>query len=103
VLGGEPLGITGILIFSGYSLDAIRAMAQGPSILASIDAVIAGPYIEAKHCRHGLLGSANQKIHLRTDRYHWTDFAETPRCEAILHRDGSVTLSGINPLRSTVR
>ena len=69
-------------------------------MLANIDVLIAGPYVEARHLGRGLLGSANQRLHLLTSRYKLTDFAALPTREVILHRDGTVTVSGIDPLRS---
>ena len=72
-------------------------MPQGPAILASIDVLVAGPYLREAGAGRGLLGSANQRIHLLTDRYKPGEFASLPRCEVIVHRDGTVTLSGIAP------
>ena len=87
-----------ILVFSGYTREKICTMPQGPSILGSIDVLIAGPYLAAKHHGRGLLGSVNQHIHLLTTRYQPGDFTALPNREVILHRDGSITLSGIAPL-----
>ena len=86
-----------ILVFSGYTLDHIRALALGPRVLANLDVLIAGPYIQARRVGAGLLGSANQRIHLLTNRYSPRDFASIPTREVIVHRDGSVTITGIVP------
>ena len=45
-----------------------------------------------------LLGSSNQRIHFLTERYRAVDFNSVPIAEANLHRDGSVTISGIEPI-----
>jgi anaerobic ribonucleoside-triphosphate reductase activating protein len=89
-----------ILVFSGHSREAIRAFPQGPEILACLDVLIAGPYVQALHTGRGLLGSANQRIHLLTSRYGPGDFAALPTAEIILHRDGSMTVSGFRRLAS---
>jgi len=94
-LRATPLGI---LIFSGYTLERIRTIPRGPAILDCIDVLVAGPYIQALHSGQGLVGSANQRIHLLTGRYTLAGFASLPRREVILHRDGTLTLSGIAPL-----
>jgi anaerobic ribonucleoside-triphosphate reductase activating protein len=109
ISGGEPfqqaealsellagLGGTGlsILVFSGYTLAAIRKMPLGAEILAHIDVLVAGPYVQSGHLGAGLLGSSNQRLHLLSGRYRLSDFASLPASEAILHRDGTVTVSG---------
>jgi anaerobic ribonucleoside-triphosphate reductase activating protein len=98
-LRATPLSI---LVFSGYTLERIRALPRGAEILANIDVLIAGPYVEARHLGRGLLGSANQRLHLLTSLYKLTDFAALPNCEVILHRDGTVTVSGVAPLSQEV-
>lgn len=112
--GGEPLqqpeallhllqilSSTGLstLVFSGYSLAEIQRQPLGREILPHLDVLIAGRYVASKHHGHGLLGSANQQIHLLTTRCTPQQIGATPRSEIILHRDGSMTISGISPLR----
>lgn len=83
-----------ILVFSGYTLKRIQAMPHGPEILAAIDVLVAGPYIREQHLGHGLLGSTNQRLHLLTDRYQLGDFSQLPHGEVIIHRDGTMTVTG---------
>ena len=66
---------------------------------ARTDALITGPYVRAQHVGRGLLASANQRIQLLTGRYRASEFGGIPAGEAIIHRDGSITLTGIQPLR----
>ena len=87
-----------VLVFSGYKLEAIEKMPLGPAILSSLDVLVDGPYLQSRHLGRGLLGSSNQRIHFLTPRYTPADFQNLPRGEIILHRDGSITLSGVNPL-----
>jgi len=87
------------LIFSGYTFTEIQQQPLGPAILAHVDVLIAGPYLKAKQLGAGLLGSTNQQIHLLTKRYDPTDLACTPAAEIILHPNGTITLSGISPVK----
>jgi anaerobic ribonucleoside-triphosphate reductase activating protein len=84
-----------ILVFSGYALAAIRNLPGGPEILGRIDVLVAGPYAQSSHFGAGLLGSSNQRLHLLTNRYQPSSFASLPASELILHRDGTVTISGL--------
>jgi anaerobic ribonucleoside-triphosphate reductase activating protein len=88
-----------VLVFSGYTLEAIRRLPLGEQILGYVDALVAGPYVQSAHSGRALLGSANQSIHLLTSRYRHSDFQDVPAREVILHRDGTITLSGISPLQ----
>ena len=83
-----------ILVFTGYPIEAARARPRGPEILANIDVLVAGPYLQDRHLGAGLLGSSNQGLRLLTSRYSPADFAALPASEVILHRDGSVTVTG---------
>ncbi|MBI3682331.1 MAG: radical SAM protein [Acidobacteria bacterium] len=87
-----------ILVFSGYTMESIRKLPRGPEVLAHIDVLVAGPYVESRHLGSGLLGSSNQRLHLLTTRYRPGDFAPLPTAEVILHRDGSMTVSGFRRL-----
>jgi anaerobic ribonucleoside-triphosphate reductase activating protein len=87
------------LIFSGYTIAEIQRLPLGPEILAHVDVVVAGRYVESRPHGHGLVGSSNQRLHFLTARHTPTEFLTIPRAEAILHADGSVTLTGIAPLR----
>ena len=87
------------LLFSGYTLEEITEMPLGPRILQELDVLIAGRYVASQHLAQGLLGSANQCIHLLSDRYQMADFTAVPRRELILHADGTATSTGISPWR----
>jgi len=87
------------LVFTGYTMPEIDRFPLGPEILRQIDVLIAGRYAAARPVGHGLLGSANQQIHLLTGRYTLSQLASTPRRELILHPDGTMTASGISPWR----
>jgi len=84
---------------TGSTLEETRAVPLGPAILNHPDVLIAGRYVASRRLAHGLLGSTNQQVHLLTPRHCTAGFACLPNRELILHRDGSVTLSGAGPPR----
>ncbi|MBP7053721.1 MAG: radical SAM protein [Phycisphaerae bacterium] len=86
------------LVFTGYTLEEVRGLTLGPQIIGHVDVLIAGRYVVSQHLGRGLLGSANQQIHLLTKRYKPEDFTGVPTHEIILHRDGTITLSGMSRL-----
>lgn len=87
------------LLFTGYTLREVQRRTLGPQILAHLDVLIAGCYIASERLATGLLGSANQQIHLLTSRYSPADFSNIPGGELILHRDGTLCITGIHPIR----
>lgn len=87
------------LCFSGYSLGEIRRLPLGSAILDHLDVLVAGRYMASRPARGALLGSSNQRVHLLTERYGPADIASVPLRELILHSDGSVSASGIDPWR----
>jgi anaerobic ribonucleoside-triphosphate reductase activating protein len=70
-----------------------------PEALAYIDVLIAGRYDETQRVARDLRGSRNKEFHFLTDRYTASDFREIPEAEVILGPDGTVTLTGIDPVR----
>lgn len=96
-LAGSGLSM---LAFSGYTHAEIQRQPLGPAILARLDVLIAGRYLQSRHQGRGLLGSTNQAVHLLTGRYTPKDIGATPTSEIILHRDGRITVSGIAPIRT---
>ena len=87
------------LVFTGYTLPEIGNLPFGPDILTQVDVLIAGRYVASQRTDHPLLGSANQQLHLLTDRYTLADLAALPARELILHPDGTVTATGVSPWR----
>ena len=85
------------IVFSGYTLREVQRQTLGRQILSQVDVLIAGRYIASQHIGEGLLGSANQKIHLLTRRYTHAEFNHIPKREIILHANGNKSISGIRP------
>ena len=114
VSGGEPLqqaaavaellalargrGVS-TLVFSGYTVDEIRALPDGPAVLANLDVLIDGRYVAGERLGRGLRGSANQRIHVLTSRYTLADVEATPVAEIRIAPTGEVVLTGVNPLK----
>jgi anaerobic ribonucleoside-triphosphate reductase activating protein len=88
-----------ILIFSGYTIEEIRAMPSGGAILAHLDVLVDGRYQAGQRLGRGLRGSANQRIHLFGDRYRAEDIEATPEAEIRIDAQGRVVLTGVDPLR----
>lgn len=88
-----------ILVFSGYTIDEIRAMPLGGDILARLDVLIDGRYQASDRHARQLRGSNNQQIHRLTERYRRDDIEATPEAEIRIDAHGNVTISGVAPLR----
>jgi anaerobic ribonucleoside-triphosphate reductase activating protein len=113
LLGGEPiahaavaaalahetkaLGLS-VMVFSGYTLDEIRRMADPAvaDLLKHTDILVDGPYIrELPETRHRWIGSSNQVIHFLTDRYRADDPCWRMRNTVEIRLvDGEVSVNG---------
>lgn len=88
-----------ILIFSGYTIEEIRALQHGPDILAHVDVLVDGRYQARQRLGRGLRGSDNQRIHVLGERYRAADVEATPEAEIRIDARGQVVLTGVDPLR----
>ncbi len=111
--GGEPLdqaaGVVQLLaevrngtdlsvvLFSGHTMEQILTIPEGPEILARVDVLIAGPYVESHQCTSGLSSSSNQTIHLLTARYSMADLEQAPTAEVSIDPSGRIVVSGVAP------
>jgi anaerobic ribonucleoside-triphosphate reductase activating protein len=114
ISGGEPLeqapelwaflrGIRertqlSVVLFTGFVLEELRDTHHGPDIMAHVDVLITGRFIQEQRLSSGMRGSANQEIHLITDRYRHADITDTPPAEISIDTQGMVRLSGVDPL-----
>ncbi len=87
------------LLFTGYTWDELLARPDAGRWLACVDVVIAGRYAARQRLARGLRGSANQTVHLLTDRYLLSDLEAVPEAEVVLAPDGNLVASGIAPVR----
>jgi anaerobic ribonucleoside-triphosphate reductase activating protein len=94
----RDLGLS-TLAFSGYTIDEIRGLPGGPDVLARLDVLIDGRYVAGDRLAAGLRGSANQRIHLLTERHALAEIEATPVAEIRISAAGEVILTGVNPLK----
>ncbi len=87
------------LAFSGYTLDELRALPDGPAALARLDVLIDGRYVARERHATGLRGSATQRLHLLTARHTLAEVEATPVAEAVIGPDGTLALTGVDPIK----
>ncbi len=58
-----------VVLFTGYTWQAVQAMPEAETLLAHVDVLVAGPYDETQPLNNQLRSSANQTVHLITERY----------------------------------
>ncbi len=85
------------LMFSGYTIDEIYEIS--PDVLAELDVLIDGRYVSTERHATGLRGSANQRIHVLTDRYTLAEVEATPVAEIRISPTGELSLTGVDPLK----
>jgi anaerobic ribonucleoside-triphosphate reductase activating protein len=89
---------TSIIVFSGFTRGEIERLALGPDILARLDVLVDGRYVEKRRLARGLRGSANQVVHILSARHRMPEIEATPVGEVVIGPDGEVRMSGVNPL-----
>jgi anaerobic ribonucleoside-triphosphate reductase activating protein len=94
--GAKKLGLS-TLVFTGFTLEELAGMEEVARIFDPeplLDALIDGPFDETQPVEGELRGSANQRIHLLTDRYRQEDLIPPGQMECIVRRDGTVFFTG---------
>jgi anaerobic ribonucleoside-triphosphate reductase activating protein len=88
-----------VVCFSGFTLEALRHVPGAEDLLAEVDVLVDGPYVEARDDGRGLRGSDNQRVHHLTDRLRLVeyDFTGRPRGVEVRVRDREVLLVGVPP------
>lgn len=61
---GELDLVDGVIVFSGYTIDEIRANEIMSKCLDYLDVLIDGRYVESERIYNGLAGSSNQNFHI---------------------------------------
>jgi anaerobic ribonucleoside-triphosphate reductase activating protein len=113
ISGGEPLQQRGpvldllgriragtslsTVLFTGYSWPEVLRMRELDELRRCVDVLLAGRYRQEARLATGLRGSANKTVHLFTGRYTTADLDAVPEAEVIVHPDGRLTLTGIDP------
>jgi anaerobic ribonucleoside-triphosphate reductase activating protein len=95
--GRETSNLSRIL-FTGWTRSEIAREARAREVLERVDAAVCGRYDRSRHAPRGVLASSNQELVLVSKRYRRSDFQAAASSEAIIHGDGTITLTGIRPL-----
>jgi anaerobic ribonucleoside-triphosphate reductase activating protein len=93
-----------VMIFSGFTLEEARAMndAAVMELIDLTDILVDGPYVrELPDTARRWIGSANQRIHFLSDRYHLDDRWRKPNTLEIRLQEGELTVNGF-PAKSAV-
>jgi anaerobic ribonucleoside-triphosphate reductase activating protein len=85
------------LLFSGFDWAEIQKITFVDTVLSNLDILISGRYRQSQRVANHLIGSKNKTVHFLTSRYTLSDLA-LAAAEVIISNDGTITLSGINPL-----
>lgn len=86
------------ILFTGWTRAEIARETRARAILERVDAAVCGRYDHSHPTQRGILPSSNQELVLVTERYRLGDFNTAPKSEAIVHDDGTITLTGVRPL-----
>lgn len=113
ITGGEPLQQRGAvldllrriragtdlsaILFTGYDWPDVQRMREFDELRRCVDVLLAGRYRRDLRVASGLRGSADKAVRLFSDRYTRADLDAVPEAEVIVHPDGHVTLTGIDP------
>lgn len=88
-----------VLIFSGFDESEISRLPIYDELKILCDVVVAGRYVEGKKLGRRLLGSSNQQLLFFSSVYDLTDFQEIAEAEVVINSDGSLSISGVDPLK----
>ena len=92
-----------VLVFTGYTWEEIQRRSAARALLACVDVLVAGRYDDSQGLapenvnERFLRSSANQTVHLLTDRYRMDDLRSVPTAEVIITVEGEVVVSGVEP------
>jgi anaerobic ribonucleoside-triphosphate reductase activating protein len=115
VSGGEPLqqapallallrrvrretGLS-ILVFTGFEWNEVLRLPEADELLGLVDVLLVGRYDERRRLALGLRGSESKVARFLTPRYTERDLLEVPVAEVVIEPDGTILLSGIDPLK----
>ncbi len=89
---------TSILIFTGFRWEEVNRFSKVNNLLNHIDGIICGRYDQNLRIANGLIGSSNKTVHLLSSKIKLFDLIQTPQTEIMIEPDGSIFISGIDPL-----
>jgi anaerobic ribonucleoside-triphosphate reductase activating protein len=90
-----------IIIYTGFTLEELRADKARAAVLPLIDVLVAGPFEIKKTEKTALArGSTNQTFHFLSERYNINDLYLPARLEVTIGVDGSLTGTGFSSITS---
>lgn len=87
-----------IVVLTGYTRQEIM---ESPKMLRAArvcDVLVCGRYNLQQRLARGLRGSRNKEYWFLTDRYSEADFDRVPEAEFVIHLDGTITATGVDPI-----
>jgi len=87
-----------ILVFSGFRREELERDDLARAILADIDVLIDGRFVNKQRLARELRGSKNQNIHVLSSRLTRKEVEATPAAEVKITPEGDVILTGVDPL-----
>lgn len=87
-----------IVVLTGYTRQEIM---ESPKMLRAArvcDVLVCGRYNLQQRLARGLRGSRNKEYWFVTDRYSEADFDSVPEAEFVIHLDGTITSTGVDPI-----
>lgn len=88
-----------VVLFTGYDESELAAQPWAVPVLALVDILVAGRYDPRHAVPGGFPPSSNQTVRCLTSRYDLAQLAAVPRSELLIHRDGRVETTGVDPVR----
>ncbi|MFD0683749.1 4Fe-4S single cluster domain-containing protein [Actinomadura fibrosa] len=84
-----------LVCFTGYRLEDLRGRPGPEALLAQVDVLIDGRYVDVLDDDRGMRGSSNQRVHRLTGRMAGFDFATGARRAEIRLRTADALLVGV--------
>ena len=92
---------SGVMVYTGFRIEELESDAALRGLLAFIDLLVDGPYVENEDHGERWRGSSNQRFHFLTDRYSrlsgWIEGERNRSIEVELGGDTAFSFSGIPP------
>lgn len=88
-----------VILWTGYTWEEIQRMPDAGRLHTAVDVIIAGRYEQARRIAKTMQGSDNKTVHFLSGIYTMADFEAVPTGELIIAPDGTITRSGVDPLR----
>ena len=87
-----------IVVLTGYTRQEVMQDSGMLRAATACDVLVCGRYNEQQRVAKGLRGSRNKEYWFLTDRYGEADFDQVPEAEFVIHLDGTVTATGVDPI-----